>query len=376
MHRVFLDREALRMAGSRRSPPRPRSGGGGGEAERSRSGAGLGGGKKAGEGRSPSKGSSSKSKGRYHSSAKTSIDGSGAEGADRNGSCNGPGVKNATTMLDHLSLKSGGSMVGSAANLSRDEKIAKTDLKVVHNPVYADELPSMDIEKTVVKDCLKEGMMGSGNLYPDADRMDEQFMEVSTSRPLGGTVGMTGNEMELQGFTPDNATGFIAAVGVNVLGPDDSGFQNSMQRTQGARESAPSGLNTKIFGEASLRSEPTRHPNAWKRPEHIRIVQTEERTSFSKDGISVDLNLESVRENVRRLEKAVVGRILGKRLPIFVLSYEIKRQWGRFGEFQLATIGQECFVCTFNTMEARDAVLYGGPWFIRGNIVGLDRWTP
>ncbi|XP_028549771.1 uncharacterized protein LOC110108706 [Dendrobium catenatum] len=39
-------------------------------------------------------------------------------------------------------------------------------------------------------------------------------------------------------------------------------------------------------------------------------------------------------------------------------------------------MGYDCFVCLFSSVEARDAVLCGGPWFIGGNIVGLDRWTP
>ncbi|XP_020679406.1 uncharacterized protein LOC110097390, partial [Dendrobium catenatum] len=76
------------------------------------------------------------------------------------------------------------------------------------------------------------------------------------------------------------------------------------------------------------------------------------------------------------LENAVVGKVIGRRLPFFVLESEIRRQWGRFGDLQISTIGTDCFACTFDSLEARDAVLCGGPWFFSGNIVGLDRWTP
>ncbi|XP_020703930.2 uncharacterized protein LOC110115133 [Dendrobium catenatum] len=86
--------------------------------------------------------------------------------------------------------------------------------------------------------------------------------------------------------------------------------------------------------------------------------------------------MELVESSIHSLEKAVVGKILGRRLPFFVLEAEIRRQWGRFGELQISTIGTDCFACTFDTLEARDAVLCGGPWFFSGNIVGLDRWTP
>ncbi|KAL0904364.1 hypothetical protein M5K25_026459 [Dendrobium thyrsiflorum] len=122
--------------------------------------------------------------------------------------------------------------------------------------------------------------------------------------------------------------------------------------------------------------ETTKPKNPWQRLEHIRIVQAEEKIAISKDGVTVDLYMEVVNENIQLLNRAVVGRILGKRLPYFVLSSEIKRQWGRFGEYQLSTVGQDCFVCIFSSLEARDVVLCGGPCFVGGNIVGLDRWTP
>ncbi|XP_020684494.1 uncharacterized protein LOC110101071, partial [Dendrobium catenatum] len=111
-------------------------------------------------------------------------------------------------------------------------------------------------------------------------------------------------------------------------------------------------------------------------PEHIKVVEKVKRGQFSADGVSVDLRLEVVERSILQLENTVVGKVLGRRLPFFVLESEIRRQWGRFGEFQLSTIGVDCFACTFNSADARDAVLCGGPWFFSGNIVGLDKWTP
>ncbi|XP_028549387.1 uncharacterized protein LOC114579333 [Dendrobium catenatum] len=75
------------------------------------------------------------------------------------------------------------------------------------------------------------------------------------------------------------------------------------------------------------------------------------------------------------LDRAVVGKILGRRASFFLLKSEIQRQWGRFGEFQLTSLGADCFICIFISVEARNEVLRGGPWFIGGNLVGLDRWT-
>ncbi|KAL0915379.1 hypothetical protein M5K25_015791 [Dendrobium thyrsiflorum] len=85
--------------------------------------------------------------------------------------------------------------------------------------------------------------------------------------------------------------------------------------------------------------------------------------------------MEEVSAYIQVLDNVVVGKIIGKKVPFFVLNSEIKRQWSQFGEYQLSTIGQDCFVCTFASLEARDAVLYGGPWFIRGTPLWIDVQT-
>ncbi|KAI0524521.1 hypothetical protein KFK09_003895 [Dendrobium nobile] len=92
--------------------------------------------------------------------------------------------------------------------------------------------------------------------------------------------------------------------------------------------------------------------NPWKKPDHVPILHPEDFNAISGDGISIDLNLDRVRANMEMLDRAVVGKILGRRASFFLLKSEIQRQWGR------------------------NEVLRGGPWFIGGNLVGLDRWTP
>ncbi|XP_020700723.1 uncharacterized protein LOC110112751 [Dendrobium catenatum] len=116
--------------------------------------------------------------------------------------------------------------------------------------------------------------------------------------------------------------------------------------------------------------------NPWKKPNHVPILHLEDFNTISGDGISIDLNLDRVRANMEMLDRAVVGKILGRRASFFLLKSEIQRQWGRFGEFQLTSLGEDCFICIFTSVEARNEVLRGVPWFIGGNLVGLDRWTP
>ncbi|KAL0923790.1 hypothetical protein M5K25_004562 [Dendrobium thyrsiflorum] len=55
---------------------------------------------------------------------------------------------------------------------------------------------------------------------------------------------------------------------------------------------------------------------------------------------------------------------------------ELRRQWIQFGKFHLAILGLGWVLCSFSSYEAMEGVLSGGPWFVNGHIVGLDKWTP
>ncbi|KAL0925334.1 hypothetical protein M5K25_003655 [Dendrobium thyrsiflorum] len=155
--------------------------------------------------------------------------------------------------------------------------------------------------------------------------------------------------------------GAILNAGVNTQEPISSVKLNSHSGTRDFFDNATASDQRAVFGAAIVKMETTKPKNPWQRPEHIQIVQAKENIAISKDGVMVDLYMEAVNENIQLLDRVVVGRILGKRLPYFVLSSEIKFQWGRFGEYQLSTIRQDCFVCIFSSLEARDVVLCGGP---------------
>ncbi|KAI0493943.1 hypothetical protein KFK09_024072 [Dendrobium nobile] len=38
-------------------------------------------------------------------------------------------------------------------------------------------------------------------------------------------------------------------------------------------------------------------------------------------------------------------------------------------------MGADCFLCWFVNMEARNNILIGGPWYVAGQIIGVDQWT-
>ncbi|KAL0919934.1 hypothetical protein M5K25_009025 [Dendrobium thyrsiflorum] len=116
--------------------------------------------------------------------------------------------------------------------------------------------------------------------------------------------------------------------------------------------------------------------SAWHGPNRIRFGQLEEVSCFLRPGGVISLNLDTARENVRRFDSALVGCLLGRRIPFGVVKTELFRQWGPRGLSQISPLGNDCFLCRFASMEARTNILLGGPWFVAGHIIGIDRWSP
>ncbi|PKU61123.1 hypothetical protein MA16_Dca028275 [Dendrobium catenatum] len=71
---------------------------------------------------------------------------------------------------------------------------------------------------------------------------------------------------------------------------------------------------------------------------------------------------------------AIVAKLMARRISFPFLLEELKQRWFHFGEFKIITIGPNTFICIFQSLAARDAVLSSGPWIIAGNIIGMDKW--
>ncbi|KAI0511099.1 hypothetical protein KFK09_011721 [Dendrobium nobile] len=115
---------------------------------------------------------------------------------------------------------------------------------------------------------------------------------------------------------------------------------------------------------------------AWSKPKPIKITFDRDLMEFSEDGVAVKLNAEREAENVRVLKNSIVLKVLGNRVPFSVCSSELRRQWSQYGKFHLTSIGLDWILYSFNLCEVVDEVLNGGPWYVNGLIVGMDRWTP
>ncbi|XP_020680562.1 uncharacterized protein LOC110098169 [Dendrobium catenatum] len=84
---------------------------------------------------------------------------------------------------------------------------------------------------------------------------------------------------------------------------------------------------------------------------------------------------EAVQENIARLNKALIAKVLGRHLPFPFLISVLKILWGHFGPFEAISSAPNTVICNFSSPEAREAVLQGGPWLVAGNIVGLGKWS-
>ncbi|KAI0496281.1 hypothetical protein KFK09_022595 [Dendrobium nobile] len=58
------------------------------------------------------------------------------------------------------------------------------------------------------------------------------------------------------------------------------------------------------------------------------------------------------------------------------INFDLRKQWNQFGGFHMTLIGMNWILCSFKNKDVLDEILNGGPWYVNGFIVGMDRWSP
>ncbi|KAI0492242.1 hypothetical protein KFK09_026511 [Dendrobium nobile] len=61
--------------------------------------------------------------------------------------------------------------------------------------------------------------------------------------------------------------------------------------------------------------------------------------------------------------------------PVWLISYELRRQWAPFGKFHLTMLGMGWILCSFPESDQTEAVMSNGPYFVNGKIIGMDKWS-
>ncbi|XP_020689854.2 uncharacterized protein LOC110104908, partial [Dendrobium catenatum] len=97
----------------------------------------------------------------------------------------------------------------------------------------------------------------------------------------------------------------------------------------------------------NLKNKTNEVSEAWSKPKPIKLSFNKNMVERSEDGIAVKLNSDMELKNSQVLKNSVAIKVLGNNVPFSVCSTELRKQW----------------------------VLNGGPWYINGFIVGMDRWT-
>lgn len=87
--------------------------------------------------------------------------------------------------------------------------------------------------------------------------------------------------------------------------------------------------------ERASRPNPT---NPWTMKEFVKLNLIDRNSVLATDGNSINLGMKSTVGNIVKLESAVVGKLLGKKLPYFLLLHDLKCKWGYVGNFKLILI--------------------------------------
>ncbi|PKU70677.1 Uncharacterized protein MA16_Dca025957 [Dendrobium catenatum] len=165
-------------------------------------------------------------------------------------------------------------------------------------------------------------------------------------------------------------------------GSANTDCQASSLCPQGVCQNASKQPSSIIRPEDSSHKEPSHlgvtptNPFAWNKVQLVPISKLCKESFLGKDGKSVDPEIEAVHNNIAKLDRAIIAKVVGRRIAFPYLLTELKKRWFQFGEFEIVTIAPNSFICIFSSLEGRDAVLSGGPWIVGGNIIGMDRWSP
>ncbi|XP_020673754.1 uncharacterized protein LOC110093263 [Dendrobium catenatum] len=131
--------------------------------------------------------------------------------------------------------------------------------------------------------------------------------------------------------------------------------------------------------EASLSKEQTGNNlmNAWQKKSNKRISDSDWNfgSCISEDGSTIQSYEGKVLENTKTFQKALVIKAFGENASSFMVNTELRRQWSQMGNFKLTCLGNGWCLSLFENDEAVESVLANVPWYVKGNIIGVDRWS-
>ncbi|XP_028549414.1 uncharacterized protein LOC110100125 [Dendrobium catenatum] len=116
--------------------------------------------------------------------------------------------------------------------------------------------------------------------------------------------------------------------------------------------------------------------SVWSKKQNIRVDKLDLGSFLSDDGRTVQLDAENESINAKKLDCALVVKIFGDNILFSSVCIELRKQWSRFGKFHITGLGTGWVLCSFKNPETMEEVITGGPWYVKGHVVGLDKWSP
>ncbi|XP_020696269.1 uncharacterized protein LOC110109514 [Dendrobium catenatum] len=116
--------------------------------------------------------------------------------------------------------------------------------------------------------------------------------------------------------------------------------------------------------------------NPWVNKPYIKIDFKEEDQVLIEDGLAVNMCEELEVENSNKLLNSLVIKVFGKEILAHMVAWEVRRQWSMFGKFHFTSLVKGWFLFALGSTDSMEAILSGGPWFVNGNIISMEKWSP
>lgn len=87
--------------------------------------------------------------------------------------------------------------------------------------------------------------------------------------------------------------------------------------------------------------------NPWKWMEFVKLNSVDRCKALAADGNSINIDANSTNGNTLKLEKALLGKLMGKRFPFHFVGNELKCKWGHVGNIKLILVARDCFISIF-----------------------------
>jgi hypothetical protein len=85
---------------------------------------------------------------------------------------------------------------------------------------------------------------------------------------------------------------------------------------------------------------------------------------------------EEIREACNPWKRAIVVKLLGKRLSLNIMRTRLMKMWAPTGEMEIIDLENDYFLIRLEDRADVTRVFEGGPWLIMGHHLVIHRWHP